>query len=120
MDVDQMAKLRYISNKHDVSITDLFGKAVTILLDSYEKKNGVIKLTKSQKPDIDSIFGIWRKKAGIFPASFFCCSFKFLAVDVLNKGIKAKAEESDTHSNEYQLKICKMMFHIIWFCNVIN
>ena len=56
MEKEQMAKLRYISGKHNIPITDLFSKAVSDLLDSYEQKNGIIRLSKTKKDDIDSLF----------------------------------------------------------------
>lgn len=58
MDPGQLAKLRYISKKHDIPFTLLLQKAVSILLESYEKKNGVIRLHNKGKDDIDSILDI--------------------------------------------------------------
>lgn len=58
MDADLVAKLRFISKKHDIPVTDLLHKAATVLVKSYEKKNGVIRLNKKEKGDIDSILGI--------------------------------------------------------------
>lgn len=58
MDADQIAKLRYISKKHDIPVTDLLQKAVSVLLESYEKKNGTIRLNKKDKGDIDSILDL--------------------------------------------------------------
>lgn len=55
---DYIAKLRYISKKHGISIVAIINKAVKMLIDIYESKYGVIHLPKGKKEDVDSVFDL--------------------------------------------------------------
>jgi len=58
VDVDLMNKVRAIAKKEDLSITTIFEVGLKMAVQTYEAKNGPIRVKQSKKKEIDDVFGL--------------------------------------------------------------
>lgn len=58
VDVDLMNKVRAIAKKEDLSITTIFEVGLKMAVQSYEAKNGPIRVRQSKKKDVGDVFGL--------------------------------------------------------------
>lgn len=58
VDADLMNKVRAIAKKEDLSITTIFEVGLKMAVQSYETKNGPIRVRQSKKKDIGDVFGL--------------------------------------------------------------
>ena len=58
VDADLMNKVRAISKKEDLTITTIFEVGLKMAIQTYEAKNGPIRVRQSKKKEIGDVFGI--------------------------------------------------------------
>lgn len=56
VDCDKMAKIRSIATIEGLSIRDVIGVGINMVIENYEKSHGAIHVKKKQKGNIDEIF----------------------------------------------------------------
>ena len=56
VDCDKMAKIRSIATIEGLSIRDVIGVGINMVIKKYEKSHGAILVKKKQKGNIDEIF----------------------------------------------------------------
>ena len=56
VDCDKMAKIRSIATIEGLSIRDVIGVGINMVIEKYEKSHGAIHVKKKQKGNIDEIF----------------------------------------------------------------
>lgn len=56
VDCDKMAKIRSIASIEGLSIRDVIGVGINMVIEKYEKSHGAIHVKKKQKGNIDEIF----------------------------------------------------------------